>query len=235
MKQQKESDRVTLWHVNKTYPWQSGNLIHSLLVHATKSLALISNACYDLASVPWPFWSSSDLITLSSSESGRPHRDGSGFFLENFSQYHPCLPPENAKFLFCLACPSSSCLTFEHSSTKMGSLDIGPVYSTLCPRIKSTRSTSKFHLNMFQYSVGGAVMPDAIAYGQTVLDERAWGETFGARLTTNYIRMGSCVFVDRNLAHKWKSRTQLLGPEMGSKALRCNMCVKCEIWTDMFE
>ncbi len=30
----------------------------------------------------------------------------------------------------------------------------------------ATRSTSKFHLNMFQYSVGGAVMLDAITYGQ---------------------------------------------------------------------
>ncbi len=57
-------------------------------------------------------------------------------------------------------------LLFEHSSTKMGGLDIELVYSTLCPNITSTRSTSKFHFNMLQYSVGGAVMPDAITYGQ---------------------------------------------------------------------
>ena len=57
-------------------------------------------------------------------------------------------------------------LPFEHSSTKMGSLDIDPVYSTLCPSITATRSTSKFHLNMFQYSVGGDVMTDTITYGQ---------------------------------------------------------------------
>ena len=55
----------------------------------------------------------------------------------------------------------------------MGSLDIDPVFSTLCPRIKSTRSTSKFHLNTFQYSVGGAVMLDAITYGQDCITERA--------------------------------------------------------------
>ncbi len=48
----------------------------------------------------------------------------------------------------------------------MGSLDIDLVYSTLCPRITSTRSTSKFHLNMFQYSVSGLVMLDAFTYGK---------------------------------------------------------------------
>ncbi len=53
-----------------------------------------------------------------------------------------------------------------HSSIKMGSLDIELVYSTLCPSITSTHSTSKFHLNMFQYSIGGAVMLDAITYGK---------------------------------------------------------------------
>ncbi len=57
-------------------------------------------------------------------------------------------------------------LPFEHSSTKMGSLDIDPVYSTLCPRITSTHSASKFHLNMLQYSVGGALMPNALTYSQ---------------------------------------------------------------------
>ncbi len=33
-------------------------------------------------------------------------------------------------------------------------------------RITSTRSTSKFHLNTFQYSIGGSVMIDAITYDQ---------------------------------------------------------------------
>ena len=31
--------------------------------------------------------------------------------------------------------PLSSCLPFEHYSPKMGSLDIEPLYSPLCPRI----------------------------------------------------------------------------------------------------
>ncbi len=35
-----------------------------------------------------------------------------------------------------------------------------------CSSITSTSSKSKFHLNTFQYSVGGAVMPNAIIYGQ---------------------------------------------------------------------
>ncbi len=76
-------------------------------------------------------------------------------------------PPTHAKFLCCSACPPpSSCLSFEHSSAKMGSLDIDPVYSTLCPSITSTRSTSKFHFNTFQYSASGLVMLDAMTYGQ---------------------------------------------------------------------
>ncbi len=60
----------------------------------------------------------------------------------------------------------SKWLPFEHSSSKMGSLDIDPVYSTLCSRITTARSISKFYLSMFQYSIRGAVMPDAITYGQ---------------------------------------------------------------------
>ncbi len=55
---------------------------------------------------------------------------------------------------------------FEHSGAKMGSLDIDTMYSRLCRRITSTRSTSKVHLNMFQYSVWGAVMTDAITYSK---------------------------------------------------------------------
>ncbi len=60
-------------------------------------------------------------------------------------------------------------LPFEHSSAKMGSLDIDPVYSTLCPSITSTRSTLNFHSNTLQYSVGGAIMLDAIPYSQDCL------------------------------------------------------------------
>ncbi len=52
----------------------------------------------------------------------------------------------------------------------MGSLDIDPVYSTSRPSITSTRSTSKFHLIMFQYSPGVAVMLDAITYSQDCTD-----------------------------------------------------------------
>ncbi len=52
------------------------------------------------------------------------------------------------------------------SSTKMGSFDIEALYSTLCPRITSTCFISKFHLNMFQNSIWGDVMFNAITYGQ---------------------------------------------------------------------
>ncbi len=60
---------------------------------------------------------------------------------------------------------------FEHSSTKMGSLDTDPVYSTMCPSVTSTHSTTKFHVNIFQYSVRGAVMPDTIPYGQDCMQQ----------------------------------------------------------------
>ncbi len=89
-----------------------------------------------------------------------------GFVHENFSQFHPLFPPQKVTFQSCLAWPPSSCLAFEHSSTKMGSLDIDPVYSTLCPRITSACSTSKFHFNMLQNSVSGLVMLDAFTYGK---------------------------------------------------------------------
>ncbi len=62
--------------------------------------------------------------------------------------------------------PHSRWPPFEHSSTKMGSLDIDPVYSTLYPSITSTCSTSKFHLKMLQNSVSGLVMLDAFTYGK---------------------------------------------------------------------
>ncbi len=34
---------------------------------------------------------------------------GLGLSHENFRQFYPCLPPEKAKFLFCLACPLPPC------------------------------------------------------------------------------------------------------------------------------
>ena len=93
-----------------------------------------------------------------------------------FSQFHPLLPPEKTTFLFCLVCPPPSRWpSFEHSSTKMGSLDIELVYSTLCPSITATYSMSKFYLNMLQYSIGGAVMLNTITYSQ---DCTAWNRTW---------------------------------------------------------
>ncbi len=62
--------------------------------------------------------------------------------------------------------PPSRWPPFEHSSTQMGSLDIDHVYSTLCPSITATCSTSKFHLNMLQYSASGLAMLDAFTYGK---------------------------------------------------------------------
>ena len=62
--------------------------------------------------------------------------------------------------------PLSRRLPFEHSSPKMGSLDFEAVHSTLCPSIISTHSISKLHLLMFQCSVVGAVMLNAITDGQ---------------------------------------------------------------------
>ncbi len=44
------------------------------------------------------------------------------------------------------------------SSTKLGSLDIEPLYSTLCPSITPTRSTSNFYLNTLWYRVSGLIM-----------------------------------------------------------------------------
>ncbi len=81
----------------------------------------------------------------------------------NFVHFYPL-----KKSCFCSVWhgPLSRGLPFEHSSSKMGTLAIELVYSTLCPSITSTHSTSKFCFNTFQYSVGGAVMPDAVAYIQ---------------------------------------------------------------------
>ncbi len=89
-----------------------------------------------------------------------------GLSHENFRPFHPLLPLQKATFVFCLAWPPPSRWpSFEHCSTKMDILDIDPVYSTLCPSITLTRSTSKFHLNMLQYSVSGLAMLDAFTYG----------------------------------------------------------------------
>ncbi len=91
---------------------------------------------------------------------------GLGFFHENFSQFHPFLLLKKSYFSSVWHGSLSRWPPFEHSSTKMSSLDIELLYPTLCPSITSTRSTSKFHLNMFQYSVEGDVMTDTITCGQ---------------------------------------------------------------------
>ncbi len=75
-------------------------------------------------------------------------------------------PSKSHSVLFGVPPPPSRWPSFEHSSTKMGSLDIEPVHSTLCPSITTTRSTSKFHFNTFQYSIEGAIMLHAITCGQ---------------------------------------------------------------------
>ncbi len=80
---------------------------------------------------------------------------------------------------------------FEHFSTKVGSPDIDPVYSTLCPSITSTCSTSKFHFNTFQYSIEGAVMLDAITYGQDcTLEERT--SINGVNACSHYVCATQC-------------------------------------------
>ena len=61
--------------------------------------------------------------------------------------------------------PSLTWVPFEHSITKMGSLDNQPLYSTLCPSITCTHSTSNFHSNTFQY-VSSLVMLDTFTYGK---------------------------------------------------------------------
>ncbi len=49
--------------------------------------------------------------------------------------------------------PGSSGTCFEHSSTKMGSPDIEPLFSTSCPSVTSLCFTSKFQLNTLHYSI----------------------------------------------------------------------------------
>ena len=49
---------------------------------------------------------------------------------------------------------------------KWAAFDIEPVFSTLCPSVTSTCSTSKLHLNTLQYSVWGDVMLLEETYGK---------------------------------------------------------------------
>ncbi len=60
----------------------------------------------------------------------------------------------------------------QQKESDQGSLDIKLLYPTLCPSITSTHFTSKFRLNTFQCSVGGAVMLDAITYSQDCFIEK---------------------------------------------------------------
>ncbi len=66
---------------------------------------------------------------------------GLGLSHENFNPFHPRFPLKklNIPPLWHAALFSPSGL--KHCSTKMGSLDIQPLYSTLCPKIASTCST----------------------------------------------------------------------------------------------
>ncbi len=73
---------------------------------------------------PWKWWARGTEL---------PH--------ENLNQL---LAPEKAKFQSSSACPFSRWPPFEHCSTPMGSLDMDPLYSTLCPSITSAWSASKF-------------------------------------------------------------------------------------------
>ncbi len=88
----------------------------------------------------------------------------SGSFI-NITTLTPPPPKGQISVLIGMA-PPYCCLPFEHSGTEMGSLDIESACSTLCPSITSTCSTSKFHFNMLQYSVWGAIILNAITYGQ---------------------------------------------------------------------
>ena len=87
------------------------------------------------------------------------HMKISGYFIHFFPLKKPLFSPVWHG-------PPSRWPPFEHSSTKLGSLDTDRVYSTLCPSITLTCSTSKFHLDMLRYSVSGLVMLDAFTYGK---------------------------------------------------------------------
>ncbi len=73
---------------------------------------------------------------------------------------------EKANFqpLWCDSLFSWSC--FEHSSTKMDSPNIEPLYWMVYPSIICMCSTSKFHLKMSQCSVRGVAIPIAILYAK---------------------------------------------------------------------
>ncbi len=96
---------------------------------------------------------------------------GSRLFHENFSQFHPLINYPLKKSYFCYVWhgPPSRWPSFEHSSVKMGSLNIELVYSTLRSSITAARSTSKFHFNTFQYSVGGTSCLMQLLTARTVL------------------------------------------------------------------
>ncbi len=108
----------------------------------------------------------------------------SGFFCKNLVHFIHVYPLKKPNFSSVWHGPLSKWLPFEYSSTKMGSLDIQPLYSTLYPRITLTRSTSNFYSNTCQYHVSGLVMLDAFTYGKncivlkhTVGYARQWKET----------------------------------------------------------
>ncbi len=92
-------------------------------------------------------------------------QDSSGKISVHFIHFYPLNKP-NFSSIWHAPPPPPGWLPFEHSGTKMSSLDIDPVYSTLCPRITAAPSTPTSHLNTFQYSVGGAVILNAITYSQ---------------------------------------------------------------------
>ncbi len=132
-------------------------------------------------------WGWSGLPSLDTSESDQPHKapdchllilvmtiwtasrfpDCRRWISFTFQSVTPSL------YFCCFTEPSnvSRWLPFDYSSAKMGGLDIDSVYSTLCPSITSTRFTSKFHFNTFQYSVWGAVMLDTITYGHDCIQD----------------------------------------------------------------
>ena len=63
VKQQKESDGVTIWQVNKTHWWHSGHLMPMILPYHHSVTWWHSIERRQLRS--WSFWSSLDLVTLS--------------------------------------------------------------------------------------------------------------------------------------------------------------------------
>ncbi len=63
------------------------------------------------------------------------------------------LAPSKSQITSLFGVPSSPVgLLFVQCSTKIGSLSVGPLHSTLCPSITSTCFTPKFHFDTHQYS-----------------------------------------------------------------------------------